>query len=80
MNAGCIGVQRSQFVTRQQVVQRLYRIRLMVSNSNTKLSFFCGWQLVEEELQRIPPHIARRHGKQLWSIVYIPQVRCLHFA
>lgn len=31
-------------------------------------------QVVESELQRVPPHVARRYSKQLWSVVYIPQV------
>lgn len=31
-------------------------------------------QYVERELARVPPQVARRHSKQLWSLVYIPQV------
>lgn len=31
-------------------------------------------QMVEQELQRIPAHIARHYAQQLWSILYIPQV------
>jgi hypothetical protein len=30
-------------------------------------------QVVEEELRRIPPRVARRYTQQLWSITYIPQ-------
>ncbi|KAJ9533811.1 hypothetical protein QJQ45_026904, partial [Haematococcus lacustris] len=34
-------------------------------------------QVVEGELARVPPHIARRHSanQQLWSITYLPQVQ-----
>lgn len=32
-------------------------------------------QVVEQELGRIPPSVARRYTQQLWSITYIPQVR-----
>jgi hypothetical protein len=31
-------------------------------------------QVVEDELHRIPPHVAARYSEQLWSITYIPQV------
>jgi hypothetical protein len=31
-------------------------------------------QVVEAELMRVPAHIARRYSRQLWSVVYIPQV------
>ena len=31
-------------------------------------------KVVESELQRVPPHVARRYSKQLWSVMYIPQV------
>lgn len=34
-------------------------------------------QVVESELQRVPAHVARRYSSQLWSMVYIPQVRTL---
>ena len=30
--------------------------------------------MLEEELQRIPPRLARNNSQQLWSIVYMPQV------
>lgn len=32
-------------------------------------------QVVEGELARIPPAVARRHTQQLWSITYLPQAR-----
>jgi hypothetical protein len=32
-------------------------------------------QVVESELQRVPANVARRYSSQLWSMVYIPQVR-----
>lgn len=31
-------------------------------------------QYIEQELARVPPHVARRNSKQLWSVVFIPQV------
>ena len=31
-------------------------------------------QVVEEELKRVPPSIARHNSSQLWSIIYVPQV------
>lgn len=31
-------------------------------------------QYIEQELSRVPPHVARRHSKQLWSVVFMPQV------
>jgi hypothetical protein len=31
-------------------------------------------QVLQEELQRIPPHLAHRNSSQLWSIVYLPQI------
>ncbi|GFH11634.1 DNA mismatch repair protein [Haematococcus lacustris] len=36
----------------------------------------CMSQVVEGELARVPPHIARRHSanQQLWSITYLPQI------
>lgn len=34
-------------------------------------------QVVESELQRVPAQVARRYSSQLWSMVYIPQVRTL---
>ncbi|KAJ9506709.1 hypothetical protein QJQ45_030465, partial [Haematococcus lacustris] len=46
------------------------------------LAGWLGWsvcmsQVVEGELARVPPHIARRHSanQQLWSITYLPQVQ-----
>lgn len=39
-------------------------------------SFLWPPQVVEQELRRIPAHVARRYTQQLWSITYIPQVHC----
>lgn len=53
----------------------------------TNQSLFCCaavcMQYIEQELSRVPAHVAWRNSKQLWSVVYIPQVctaacACLH--
>jgi hypothetical protein len=31
-------------------------------------------QVVEAELSRVPDNVARRYSRQLWSLIYIPQV------
>lgn len=33
-------------------------------------------QVVEQELTRVPRHLSSLVAKQLWSIIYMPQVSC----
>jgi hypothetical protein len=43
-------------------------------NGTAACSCFFVMQYIEQELARVPAHVARRNSKQLWSVLYIPQV------